>query len=283
MASLRCDHDGGASEDVLQDRAGTIGPGPLGMATPFPPSIRAEWLPWAEREAASHIEFQLKLSANYLRDFEAALNLFDYAARRVRDLEKRRDALKARMDAAFLMDKVSLAKRQRINRERQRTGRELMRFGSWQVIAARDGAMTIYHFFMNLNGINEQLRLECPELLSVIPQHRFKTISRLRKKYFKEFEKLRHAIGHRGELQSSLKEFIRNSLDGFLFLPSLLEGRTFSMTIEGRAVSYDISDETLSRLREIQADLFAAFNEAGRILEEKHYLAQLRLRENLRK
>jgi hypothetical protein len=148
----------------------------------------------------------------------------------------------------------------------------------WKLIAAKDGALCIYHFFRTLRAIDANLRQGCPELLALLPNSCFKRAAELRRAHFKNYEQVRDGVGHVADLVATRQDFQRNSFTpGVLALPSV-KGRTFSMSVKGEMVSYDISGQTLAVLIQIQDAIFDGFEEASKKLRNRHW-ARLRARE----
>lgn len=215
-------------------------------------------LPEEQRETARHVSGQIEAAAAFVREFADALGLFDYASARIRALTRRLDKLE-NVAGGAAADK------------RRRPTLDVWKLKRWQVIAARDGAMTIYHFFMTLSAIDEQLRLDCPDLALMLPSEPFKNVRKIRNDYFKDYGKVRHAVGHAAELRESVKHQSKNSLEGVFMFGQIIDERTFLATIGGKIVRYNVSHETLEQLRLMLTNLNAAFKEANKILQEMHY------------
>lgn len=206
-------------------------------------------LPEDQRGGALHISSLLREAAYLVSSFREALDLFDHAL-------KRRNAISG--------VSVALGDQRRTDLRMSR----IVRMQRWQTIAARDGAMTIWHFFMNLKAIDKILHLQCPDLLAALPQVRLKLIANLRKTHFKDYADVRHAVGHKAELRGTREIQRKNALDGWIMFSDQILDRTFYTCIGGRVVHYDVSEGTLCLLRQILNELYAAFSEGGLSLKQ---------------
>lgn len=128
--------------------------------------------------------------------------------------------------------------------------------GDWAFVAARDGAMTIYHIGKTIELTRAALK-RTPALSAMVSTD---TLSEAGKKYrqtFPTFEKVRHAVSHSSELFRDKKHHEKNSFsgsydDGYIrvedsasvVISNGLMGRNYTNTIDGKIVSYEISEAT---------------------------------------
>ena len=187
-----------------------------------------------ERKDTSTLARSLGSLDNYLRDFHAALTLFDFAV---------------------ASDNTQ-----------------------WCFIACRDGAMTIYHFGRTLQNVRAALG-SCPTVNSLIDSKSLRLVAKKFDARFPDFEHLRHAIAHSSELWKNVASFIKNAVTGRhdgplvvvaknsrIAMHNNLVNRQFSMSYEGRLVSYEISAETLQRMTTLKDEFYSAFRPAEKEL-----------------
>ena len=217
------------------------------MSEPYfnerPPRLYVKGLPEEERDAADTLFFLILDLDKYACNFEAAINLFEFA---------RAEALTAGHNQAV----------------------------QWSFIAARDGAMTIYHFGQALQHMRNTLGL-CPTVKSLVDPRVLRLAGKKFNSRFRDYESLRHAVAHSGDFWRQGVDVIRNAMKKLRVGPfvlvsknahvvireSLLD-RRFTTTIEGRQVSYEISGETLKNLVGIKDEIFSAFRPAEKRLAE---------------
>lgn len=138
-------------------------------------------------------------------------------------------------------------------------------FVLWRIIAARDGALNIYHFSCSLDAVRQQV----PKSTDI---SKLRTAVKLFNSYFPHACNIRHAIAHAGELVKNpgkIKENIQKadyqSIDfisaaGNLITNALYE-RTYSVGHEGAgfflqmdATSIDKPSRVISLVEEAFAD-----------------------------
>jgi hypothetical protein len=69
----------------------------------------------------------------------------------------------------------------------------------WHFIAARDGAMTIFHFAKVLENMMASIG-QCPTILALVDRDKFKKVRKNLRELFPRFEAVRHSVAHAGEL-----------------------------------------------------------------------------------
>jgi hypothetical protein len=144
-------------------------------------------------------------------------------------------------------------------------------FIKFRMIAARDGALNIYHFRCSLDAVRKQLPT-CPTLAKTTDCFKLRSALRKFDEYFPHAESVRHAVAHTGELNRSparmrqQKQRIGHVGVGFasgagsLLLDALYE-RTFSVGIKGGVFSVTLDATSIEKLGEIIRlvdDAFAA-------------------------
>lgn len=141
----------------------------------------------------------------------------------------------------------------------------------WQMIAGRDGAMSIYHFSQTLLSIRSGMK-GCPKFSSLVDHDQIK---KSRKRFAKSFpvaEHMRHAIAHSADMMLSLEKFSINLLQpsekvhfaediGATVVKNYAVGKKFGTTFEGKLITYEISPEVRDELLEILAGVYSAFSQ----------------------
>ena len=196
-----------------------------------------------DRDKTWHIENHLRQLSKYAEDFFHAVALFDIAG-----------ANAQRVMSAQPINRVMFD-----------------RFVQWQFIAARDGAMTIFHFAKSLDALKASVG-DCAPVSGHIDHNDFRAARRKFREAFKDFEPVRHAVAHSGELAKNAKSRARNAFSGNhsgpgieiegstgVMINSQLVGRTFTNTYEGKIVSYDLSWENWAILDGIVASILGLF------------------------
>jgi hypothetical protein len=223
-------------------------------------------LPENEHDMARHIQGQLSDLESYIQKFKAAIDLFDYCDLKLNEYDVEHRKRKAENHTA--------------GREWRKATRHLWEnYLNWKHLATRDGAMTIFHFAKTLIAA-KAIFGKAPTLKSKINLDASKKSGRLFNTYFPDFETIRHTIAHTAELKESLEKRDNSAINsGFqqggltiaegtnTLVSGVIGGRTFSSSIDGKMVSYDLSNETLAKLKEVQDQFLIAFeNLDGRTL-----------------
>ena len=177
----------------------------------------------------------------YLQSFRAAVALFDFAAPIATPLES---------PTGFPPHDVVIR---------------------WPYIAARDGAMNIYHFRVAMEAAKasaHQLQL----VRDAINWTKVRAATKRFQTQFPDFEKIRHAVAHAADLGKTLKEQRRNRIKGprtgplvrlsagaSVTIANSLINQTFATTIGGQLVSYDVTTETADKLEAIMLEFYSLF------------------------
>jgi hypothetical protein len=144
----------------------------------------------------------------------------------------------------------------------------------WALIAARDGALTVYHFYDAFDGIRKTARAGST-LERLVDWSQFKAVERLYRACFPEYVNLRDSIGHAGDKMATPELFSEHSYTGGadssmikaghianLTMTNCLSGRTFTNTWESKILSYEVSEKTLGKLTEARDLAWSAFRVA---------------------
>lgn len=201
-------------------------------------------LPKEEQDAAFVLNGNFSILTSSVSDFSAALQLFDLSTRKVEILSDPSDPHRSV-------------------------------YRAWRFMAARDGAMTIYHMMKVIDGIKALLRF-APTIRNRVDRIKMRTATRLLDSYFRDFNKIRNVVAHLSELSQTLEAFQKNAFSGSALQYSLninniknfmiqnsLSDRKYIITINGEILSYEISGVTLSKIREAVVMFCAAFKDAA--------------------
>ncbi|MPZ55958.1 MAG: hypothetical protein GEU91_05535 [Rhizobiales bacterium] len=192
----------------------------------------------AEKIPAFDLESALLELDGYIKKFECALQIFDYSRGRKEELLK---------DIEYDMS-------------------DFFNMMGWERVAARDGAMTIWHFAKCLAGIRSRLN-EVPTINAKVNHTELRTAAKLFESKFKDFEDVRNAVAHIAELHKNSQASDFNSIHaagGSHRMSENFHGRTFASSFEGKLVHYTVSQETLNDLIAIKDRAFDAFSGATR-------------------
>jgi hypothetical protein len=204
----------------------------------WPPRIHLGSLPEEERKIAQNIEELLWQLAYHANDFRAIVTLFDFCGdpgpERVANLP----------------------------------------YAHLRLVAARAGAMSIYHFVKSIEAINKQIG-RCPTLRVRIDHRKKRVANKLLNSRFPRFDAVRHAVAHAGELAKSPEKREVNSVEGpynfagiefgkgsKIFFQNMLLDRIYANTFKGKVESYEISQATYNALVSVRVRYYDAFEAA---------------------
>lgn len=209
-----------------------------------------------ERRITAHLVRSLAALDGRLDDFAAALSLFGDTGRRLRAMGGDPRASANHPEHEAFWD-------------------DLAELGRWQVVAARDGAMTIFHIAKTMQGIRRSVARH-PVLRNGVDHGKLRSANKMFRRAFPSFEGIRHGIAHSAEMDRSPEHHDANAFAGprpegwpragehdVVLRTGDLEGARFSLTWEGSVLSYEISGATMAALREIAAEFFGGFPGLG--------------------
>ena len=147
--------------------------------------------------------------------------------------------------------------------------------GGWQSMAARDGAMTIYHFGRAVEGLRESFRF-CQALGDQVDHGKIRHCYKEFKGAFPHFIEIRAAVAHVADFSQTMRKKFVHSIKGIFqtkwfssgdpvgttWLPGNMNERTFAVTLGGKPYTYDLTLENAAKLREIKLQIFSAFEAA---------------------
>lgn len=208
------------------------------MSGDWPPNLDIESLPKSEQNAVSHVPRLLLAMANYTNDFRGALALYQFST--------------AKPDWA------------------KSAGLDMGNLDQWRFIAARDGAMSIYHFAKAMEDIMAAIGT-CQALLTKINRSILRSSRKRLRDLFPNFEAVRHSITHAAELIKDIDEHLVSGpyvdkiieiKSGEVILRNCFIDDNFANTFEGKIQSYEISAATLTALNTIRIEFYSAFEAA---------------------
>lgn len=146
----------------------------------------------------------------------------------------------------------------------------------WQLIAATDGAWSIYNFGLTMQNFRAGIG-SIPTLCSWVDHDKLRSAQRQFQSAFPAYESIRHALAHSPDLDKTEDRRERNyyigpfKSDGMIIpegsntrimIKKSLLGRVFQTTFEGRLLQYEISQESRDKLVEIKDKVHSALARA---------------------
>jgi hypothetical protein len=146
---------------------------------------------------------------------------------------------------------------------------------AWELMAAREGALTIYHFGQGLDAIAPALH-RCASIADRVDHAALRLARKSFKAAFPSHDAVRHVVGHTVDFSATVEERNRHSVtppwqhtfDSHthqyagtrpMFTPGDLHNRTYLVTYEGDVHFYELKAETLERLSAIRERTYSAF------------------------
>lgn len=143
--------------------------------------------------------------------------------------------------------------------------------GNWSFVAARDGAMTIYHIGKTIELTRSGLK-RAPTLSALTSTDTLIDAGKRYRQAFPTFEKVRHAVSHSSELFRDKENIAKNAFsgsydDGYVRIEDStnvvvsngLMGRNYTNTIDGKIISYEISEATKTTVYDCVNTFISAF------------------------
>lgn len=146
----------------------------------------------------------------------------------------------------------------------------------WKYVAARDGAMSIFHFGKTIEGTRSSFH-HVPAIKEHVDHDILREAKKDFDKNFPMYIKMRHALAHAGELTSTPKSHDNNTIKGsaskagIVFGPEAeggmvtnsLHNHQYISTYKGEMISYMVTQQSL----DFMIDAFKSFIEAFGINE----------------
>ena len=131
----------------------------------------------------------------------------------------------------------------------------------WIFIGARVGALCLYDFFQDTQAINNNLRF-CPTIVPMVDMTAKREAQKLMQSRFPGFADVRTAAAHPGEVNSTPQKMEANTVaaavvgrgfsgDGTVNISGSILNGDYTNTLEGRVVSYSLSNASVSDLQTI--------------------------------
>jgi len=120
----------------------------------------------------------------------------------------------------------------------------------WQFIAARDGAISIYHFGKTYEKLRAIIKGN-PAMFSRVDEANLKESGKLLRALFPKFEAVRHAVAHAGDLDEVQNAASIPGRVKTLIMRNVLSGNEFQNTFDVEIQSYSISQESLYGLNKV--------------------------------
>jgi hypothetical protein len=141
----------------------------------------------------------------------------------------------------------------------------------WLKAATHHGIFAIYEFKRTVESLNASLK-DIPGSSTPEIRARWGEANALTRRYFGRIASIRNAIGHSAEFRRP-REAEKHAFTGGYEGPGLtidpsaseilisgaISGRTCTITFRGEILTVDISDETLTRLREVKLAFYTIF------------------------
>jgi hypothetical protein len=202
-------------------------------------SIDSRNFPAAENRAISQIWAAMHSANSHIAGFEYALSLFDS----FRPIFTRENLFDRTRDA------------------------EIHKYAMWSHIAARDGAMQIFHVWKSFAAVSHTLP-RCPSLQAKVDGKGVTTVIRLFKSTFPNAEGLRYISAHLAEASLSASKHSVKSFDPqtapVMTVGGLsLNERSYSASYKGTLVSYELSQETADKMLSLLERLAKCFYEVN--------------------
>jgi hypothetical protein len=224
----------------------------------MPPHILyLEFAKKSERELGASISGNLKRIQKYRREFASDLALFDFS------YENKRDSNGEISDNHI----------------------------SWMSVAARDGAMMLYHFGKTILAFDGLLQ-KIPNLAKFVDKKTLRTAKEEFENYFSDFNAVRQGVAHladhsitperlkkHGTIESSkFITFIAAGNPVPFHIEGYLSDRKWVCTVEGKTVWYELTSASLAELLKIEQIVLSCFNE---LEKQSHFLRQRRTQKGL--
>jgi hypothetical protein len=213
-----------------------------------------------EKNNIAVLNFSLRELATHIALLENGLSLFDFCTEQI---------------SSLLKSNTSMSKQ---------TMDKLLSFNQWRAIAARDCCMQVFHFAKTMEGI-KTLTHATSFVSAAIDREKWKSANALFNQRFRDFEELRNAIAHVGELRKhpenwkenaavveQLQRIKKGGLEiggrimqkfGLAWVEDYFLDRTFYHTFNGRVVSLEISRATIEKLVAVKDEFYRSFPAAA--------------------
>lgn len=233
------------------------------------PIIYLTALPEGEWELAREVQFGLWQLGSWITRFEGALKLMGYSQHSIGELLKATNAMRDARGKQPHNEEI-LGSLDAADKEKQK-------FFMWSGIAADDASMTVFHFNRTIELIRSSLAA-CPALAAMVPRNALKQATKEFNKVFADHVAVRNAYGHAADVSGRHQRDDHSISGGYesaeiragnadsVFL-SMLTNQTKTVTINGRVLQFELSQETLNVLRRTADAIYAAVAPAASCTE----------------
>ncbi len=192
-------------------------------------------LPEVEQQAALVLVFGLIRMNDYVSNFAAAVALLEFSDIQAERLKT--GGLKEQPDSEISPVIATLT--------------------SWRGLAARDAAMTLFHFRETLEGVRSHLD-DVPTAKPHVDVPKLRLADKLFRSKSPHFEEIRHATAHLAELTESFDQLKTNLANG-TFVYGRVLGKRYEVTINGHHYSFEVSKEVLNTLIQVTNMTYDSF------------------------
>jgi hypothetical protein len=204
-----------------------------------PPADRY-FLPPDEHDAARGLSDSFYVMRHYVEQFGFAVSLFE---------ECRRHTINA--IAQFADDQSH-------------------KHSAWMMIAARDAAMSFFHFSKAMEGANGYA-YQSKTIAAAVDSSKLGEARDLVRDHFPRVEAIRHAVAHTAEITKNRRRREEHAFSGSFVSPDLrvtsesaivlnhLAGCTFRTSWEGKIISFDVNNDSYTHLIAVCTAFFSAF------------------------
>jgi hypothetical protein len=222
-------------------------------------NIPLTWLsrlvPDAERNDARALLSSVDALSRFVRNFKMDVKLFDIAS-----TEQCRLMVGGPPDITL----------------RKTSGENLDIYSAWAHIAARDGAIQIYHLGAVMRSIKSAL-YSSPTLDKLIDKPKTRDATKLLERYFPNYELIRNAVAHSFfEVAPNVRLREKHTVDHIdipefishgknVAIADIINGRNFIVTFKKKVASYEISDASHAKLESVLNHFLEAFDQAATV------------------
>lgn len=231
------------------------------------PRLANEGFDAADRDVVRAVDRQLTDVAVFQERFFSALELFNFCVAQRRAIRTREEESGPSANDSDSYDM----------------------FISWEHIAGRDAALTIWDFGHNIHQIAMNVR-RCKRLSELVPNRELEKLATMFAEAFPKAKDIRDASAHPADMQWTPYHAKRNSFDGPLtvggvdvivgqptetYFTGIVE-RHVTVTIKGQAISYELSTSSLDKINELRLATFSTFQRASNASFEMMFEAEKR-------
>jgi|GEM_PF-4708079 len=220
----------------------------------FSRSLIARNFPFETLREMSNLWSQFHVLISYVQNFARALQLYVYAKAQC----ERSSADYARMLSPEHMMSLDLKAQHRVFNEGRNVNSSTLRFSSWSQIAARDGALNIFHFFKSRNELLKRMN-SISTLKRELMRSAKKESNKILEDNFPSWEAVRNTVAHLAEFSISNDHSLSGRIDteivqgenvSGVFIGGVLIRDFYSVTYQGKVHGYSLSIESLIAMNE---------------------------------